>query len=133
MRQFFNQQLIAFAEEEMAFSWHKTAQCVNLSLSRTEQSRVVKVSLVDDVVQVWIYLGYLAQSFLYLLANVRFVLQLRYVIEWTTLWQFKIQIRVWLHAVADVFQEKHGQHIILVLTGIHAASQNAATFPKDAI
>ena len=88
---------------------------------------------VGDIRQLVFFCQRLENFFVDLVADVRLALERDHVLETGTgrdrdfcVWRARI-------FVADVLDEQHHQHVVLVLAGIHAATQLVAARPKRGI
>ena len=106
------------------------AHGINEILSFAQLRFVRKVGVVDHAFKV-IRLGDTSENDIHFLADVLATLEKNEVVEAATLRQFnqeRLVARFLL--VAQVLDEQHHQHIVLVLARVHSAAQLVARFPE---
>ena len=101
-------------------------------LSRPELRGVVEVGLVDDPLEV-VGLGEIADDLVDPVADLLVALELHHVGEPAALGHHDDRIRPAGVPVRDVLHEEQGQHVVLVLRGVHAAPKLVAALPERGV
>ena len=95
---------------------------------------VVKMGIVDYTAEI-VLPGFcqLGNDFVHFFADVFIALQGNQIVETAAFWNSDIRIFYTFELVRDILHEQQGQDIVLILRGVHAASQFIAARPKGTI
>ena len=101
-------------------------------LARAEPALVVEIGLFEHALET-VGLGELADDLVDFVADLLVALQLRHVGEAAAGGHFDRRVGIAGVLVRDVLHEQQGQHVVLVLRGVHAAAQLVAALPERRI
>jgi hypothetical protein len=105
-------------------------QAIHHLLALAQLLFIVEVGDVDRALQAFIGIGKTADQLVDLVADLLVVLELHHVGEAAALGNFDQCIRVASVLIGNVFDEQQDEHVVLVLTSVHATAKLVARFPE---
>lgn len=109
------------------------AQPIHQLLALAELVRVVEVRVGDDTLKGGVGVSQSPDGDIGLLADVRLTLEPHQVVESAARRHGDVRVPVGLGLVGDILHEQQGQHVVLVLAGVHATAQLIGPGPQRAV